>query len=128
MKVCAQECDCTGKGNGDGTTGTTRSNAVNDEQTPITGEEAIENVQLRRMRKQPTTVCDPRNFDHEAGDRVYIWVKFKETATMVDLMESRGWGKRSSGVLTPKPVTKNGELRIAVVREGIWYWQRLLDE
>lgn len=82
----------------------------------------IKHDAVRRMKKQPTAVYDPRNFDHEAGDRVYIWVKFQETATMVDLVESRGWGKKNSGVLTPKPVAQNGQLRIAVIREGIWYW------
>lgn len=94
-----------------------------DERTPITGEEAVEDVQLRRPHKQPIASYNAWDFNREAGDRVYVWVKFQETATMIDLVESKGWGKRTSGELTPKPVTKNGELRIAVVREGIWYWQ-----
>ena len=78
----------------------------------------------RRLRKQPTAVYNPRNFNLEAGDRVYKWVQFQKSATMVDLVESRGWGKRAAGELTPKPVTKNGKPRIAVIKEGIWYWLR----
>lgn len=77
---------------------------------------------LRRVRKQPVAVLNLWNFNHEAGDRVYTWVKYPETATMVDLVQSRGWGKRASGELTPKPVTKNGKPRIVVRRAGVWYW------
>ncbi len=77
---------------------------------------------LRRVRKQPTVAYNPRNFDLEAGDRAYIWIKFGETATMVDLLESQGRDKAASGVLTPKPVIKDGKLRVVVIREGVWYW------
>lgn len=77
---------------------------------------------LIRVRKQPTAEHNPWNFDLEVGDRVYIWIEYEKTATMMDLVESRGWGKAAGGVLTPKPVRKDGKLRVVVIREGIWYW------
>ncbi len=77
---------------------------------------------MRRLRKQPIGPRNDRNMDLEAGDRVYSWVNYKSTATMDDLRESTGWGKRNLGELTPRKVTKNGATRVAVLKKGVWYW------
>jgi elongation factor P hydroxylase len=68
-------------------------------------------------------VLDSWNDNLEVGDRVYVWVEYKKTATMYDLVESRGWGKAAAGELTPVCVKKDGKARIAVLDNGVWYWR-----
>lgn len=75
------------------------------------------------MHKQPVGPDDPWAFSLEAGDRVYRYTDYaKKQAIMFDLLESRGWGKRTAGELTPAVVKKNGKSRIATCKDGIWYW------
>lgn len=77
---------------------------------------------MRRMRKQPIGMRNDWNHNLEVGDRVYTWVKPNETAMMDDLVESRGRNKAAIGELTPIRVVKNGQCRIAIIKNNIWYW------
>ena len=77
---------------------------------------------MRRMRKQPISVRNDWNHNLEVGDRVYTWVKYPETAMMDDLIESYGRNKAAAGELTPVRVVKNGQCRLATIKDGIWYW------
>ena len=74
------------------------------------------------MRKQPVGARNDWNFGLEDGDRVYTWIKVDKTAMMDDLFLSTGKNKRAAGELTPRRVTKDGRARIAVVKDGVWYW------
>jgi len=74
------------------------------------------------MRKQPVGPRNDWNHNLEVGDRVYTWVKFPETAMMFDLVESCGKNKAASGELTPVRVVKNRQVRIAIIKNDIWYW------
>lgn len=78
---------------------------------------------MRKMRKQ--SICPRNDWNHslEVGDRVWTWVKLGETAMMDDLVQSNGKNKAAAGELTPRRVSKNGRARIAVVKDGIWYWE-----
>lgn len=78
---------------------------------------------MRKMRKQPVGPRNDWNFDLEAGDRVYIWTTVGEKAMMDDLVLSTGKDKRAVGELTPRRVSRNGWPRIAVVKDGVWYWE-----
>ncbi len=80
---------------------------------------------MRRMRKQPITVRNDWNHNLEVGDRIYTWIEFGKTAVMDDLVESNGRNKASMGELTPVRVVKSGRDRIAIVKDGIWYWTDL---
>jgi len=77
---------------------------------------------LRRMRKQPVGGRNDWNHNLEEGDRVYTWVS-DETVVMDDLVVSRGKNKRASGELTPVRVCSNGKARIAIRKDGVWYWR-----
>ena len=76
---------------------------------------------MRKMRKQPVGARNDWNFDLEDGDRVYTWIT-SDSAVMDDLFLSTGKDKRAAGELTPRRVSKDGRARIAVVKDGVWYW------
>lgn len=77
---------------------------------------------MRRMRKQPKQARNDWDYTLEVGDRVYTWIRFKETAVIDDLVKSNGRNKAAAGELTPIRVTKNGQNRIAIIKNGVWYW------
>lgn len=77
---------------------------------------------MRKMRKQPVGPRNDWNHNLEIGDRVYTWVKYPLLAVMDDLMESNGRNKAALGELTPRRVIKDGEPRIAMLQDGVWYW------
>lgn len=75
------------------------------------------------MRKQPVASYNPWNWKAEVGERVYRYCGSGVTiAFMFDLRESRGRNKAAAGELTPHSVKKNGQLRLAINIDDIWYW------
>lgn len=77
---------------------------------------------MRKMRKQPMGVRNDWYPDYEPGDRVYRWLEYEKSALMYDLVESRGRNKAAAGELTPILVKKDKGPRLAIVKDGIWYW------
>ena len=81
---------------------------------------------MRKMRKQPVGGYDPRGWDLEEGGRVFqARTEFLETEVyyMYDLKESTGRNKSACGELTPHLVKKNGEPRIGIRIDTVWYWK-----
>lgn len=79
---------------------------------------------MRRLHKQPVGQYNPWDDTLESGDRVYKPMTELEGAHMLDLVESNGWHKRTSGELSSVTVKKNGVPRIAVLDDkGIWRWK-----
>ena len=77
---------------------------------------------MRKMHKQPTGPYSPWNFDHEEGDRVFQRLGDTNKAIMFDLFESKGKDKASCGILIERVVMKDGKERVAVCKDGVWYW------